>query len=111
MNKLAKIGMAGWTIFCFVGSCAGLMNVAQQTHGGQLNGPESLGAGIGIFLWLIIWAVPMVVLGIIALVTRPRVQAVSPALAQSANPTLCKHCGKYYAGAARFCPLCGQVQA
>jgi hypothetical protein len=26
-------------------------------------------------------------------------------------PSLCPHCGKYYAGQARYCPLCGKPQA
>jgi len=58
VNKVAKIGMAGWTILCFMGSCAGMMNIAHQTQGRELGGAESLGVGIGMFMWLIIWAVP-----------------------------------------------------
>lgn len=110
MNKVAKIGMAGWTILCFMGSCAGMMNIAHQTQGRELGGAESLGVGIGMFMWLIIWAVPMVVMGIIALVTKPK--APSIVVAPQAGPvTLCSHCGKYYAGTARFCPLCGNSQS
>ena len=70
VNKIAKIGMLVWTILCFMGSCAGMMKVAQQTQGRELGGAESFGVGIGMFMWLLIWAVPMVVMGIVALVTR-----------------------------------------
>lgn len=109
MNKLAKIGMVGWTILCFLGSCSGMMNVAHQTEGHELGSAESVGVGIGMFIWLVIWAVPMVVLGIIALVTKPKSQPGVVAV-QGAPAALCPHCGKYFAGTARFCPLCGGQQ-
>jgi len=106
MNKLAKIGMAGWTIFCFVGSCAGMVNVANSKHGGVLSGAESLGAGLGLFIWLLIWAVPVVALGMIALITKPKTAPVP----QQPPAMLCANCGRYYTGTARFCPLCGGQQ-
>jgi predicted amidophosphoribosyltransferase len=61
------------------------------------------------FMWLIIWAVPMVVMGIVALVTRSKTPSAISAT-QPGPATLCPHCGKYYAGSARFCPLCGGPQ-
>lgn len=111
MYKVSKIGMLIWTAFCFLGSCSGMFKVAQQTGGRDLNGAEAAGVGIGLFLWLIIWAVPMVVLGIVAVVTRPRTDVPGTASEHpTVAPTLCQHCGKYYAGSARFCPICGKPQ-
>ena len=108
MNKLAKICMAGWTIFCFVGACNGIMNVSNSTQGHELGGAEALGTGIGLFIWLIAWAVPMVVFGIIALVTKPAPTNV-PSMAPQAPPRLCGECGKYYGADAFSCPFCGSV--
>lgn len=71
MNAFAKICMVGWTILCFVGSCSGIVGLSHGGQGQILNGAEALGASIGLFMWLIIWAIPMVVLGIVALVTKP----------------------------------------
>jgi len=111
MHKISKIGMLGWTVLCFLGSCSGMFRVAQQTDGRDLNGAEAVGVGIGLFMWLIIWAVPMVVLGIVALVTRPRATMLRTAPEDlTTKPILCQHCGKYYAGSARFCPNCGKPQ-
>jgi hypothetical protein len=110
VNKIAKIGMLGWTILCFMGSCTGMVNIANQTQGRELGGAESVGVGIGLFMWLIIWAVPMVIMGIVALVTKPRTPPAVVA-AQPGPVTLCSNCGKYFAGTARFCPLCGKSQS
>jgi len=108
MNKLAKIGIAVWTILCFLGACSGMISVADKTNG-HMSDAEAAGAGIGLFVWLLIWFFPTAGLGIIALATRPKSQAValSP---KSEVTTLCSDCGKYFAGTARFCPLCGKAQ-
>ena len=85
------------------------MNVAKNTQG-KMGDAEAFGVGIGLFFWLVLWAVPMVVLGIIALVTRPKATAYAAPAQTLAAATLCQHCGKYYPGSARFCPLCGGQQ-
>jgi hypothetical protein len=110
MHKFAKLCMVGWTILCFMGTCSGIVNIARDSQGRELSGAESLGAGIGLFMWLIIWAVPMIVMGIIALITRPKTPPATAAVI-GGPVTLCLHCGKYYAGTARFCPLCGGAQS
>jgi hypothetical protein len=97
MNKAAKIGMLIWTILCFLGTCGGMMNVANKS-GGNLSGAETVGAGIGLFIWMLIWFFPMVAMGIVALVTRPKTAANAPLSAASAMPSLCPHCGKYFGG-------------
>jgi len=79
MNKVAKIGMAVWTILCFLGACSGMMNVADKT-GGHMSDAEAAGAGIGLFVWLMIWFYPTVGMGFIALVTRPNPAPISPRL-------------------------------
>jgi hypothetical protein len=109
INKAAKIGMLVWTCFCFFGSCYGIMNVSQHTQGRELGGAEAAGVGIGMFMWMVLWAIPMVVMGIVALVSRPKPQ-VQIAAAASIPASLCQHCGKYYQGQATFCPLCGKTQ-
>lgn len=109
MNKLAKFGMIAWTIICFLGSCSGIMNVARTSQARQLGDAEALGVGVGLFFWLMLWFFPMVVLGIIALVTRPKL-APSVSTNLVSGPSLCPHCGKYFEGTAQFCPLCGKSQ-
>lgn len=38
-------------------------------------------------------------------------QAPQPMLPPvTGTPSLCMHCGKYYAGQAKYCPLCGKPQ-
>ena len=72
---------------------------------------EALGAGIGLFFWALIWFIPFVGIGIIALVTRPKnCISVGTPIDNTSNGILCAHCGKYFAGRAKFCPLCGKPQ-
>jgi hypothetical protein len=71
MHKAARIGMVLWSIFCFFGACSGMVNVANKT-GGQMSGAEAVGTGIGLFFWMLIWFFPVVGMGIVALVTRPK---------------------------------------
>lgn len=82
------------------------MNLVQGRQDQVLTGPEALGAGIGLFMWLIIWAVPMVVLGIVALVSRPNAPP-APVPAPEVAAVLCPQCGKYRAFNVSFCPNCG----
>ena len=109
MNKFAKICMAGWTIFCFVGACSGMMNLSNSTQGHELSGAEALGAGMGLFIWLVVWAVPMIVLGIIALITKPAQTVPPPIPITLPPPRLCSDCGKYYEATASTCPHCGSA--
>jgi hypothetical protein len=106
MHTISKIGMLAWTVICFVGSCSGMMRVADRT-GGNMSNAEALGTGLGMFVWLMIWFFPIVGMGIIALVTKPREKSPQFPLPDS---TLCSTCGKYYTGAAHFCPHCGGAQ-
>jgi hypothetical protein len=108
MNKVAKIGMAIWTILCFLGACSGMMNVANKT-GGNLSDAEAVGTGIGLFVWIMIWFFPMAGMGIIALVTRPKSAPIASVPVEQIT-SLCPHCGKYFAGRASFCPFCGKPQ-
>jgi hypothetical protein len=111
MHKAAKVGMLIWTILCFLGACSGMMNVANKS-GGQMSDAAAAGAGIGLFIWVLIWFFPTAGMGIIALVTRPRMTAAPNGSVTVAPPTsLCPHCGKYYAGQASFCPYCGKSQS
>jgi hypothetical protein len=105
INKLSKLAMLGWTILCFVGSCSGIMNVSQQTHGRELAGAEALGVGFGVFFWIILWAVPTVVLGVIALVTRPTTTLVEAA--PSFDALRCPGCGRPSSIDGSFCAGCG----
>lgn len=110
MHKTAKIGMLVWTILCFLGACSGMMNVADKT-GGHMSDAEAAGAGIGLFVWILIWFFPMAGMGIVALVTRPKeVVSSGPEVVAPPSASLCPHCGKYFAGQASFCPHCGNSQ-
>jgi hypothetical protein len=109
MNKAAKIGMLIWTILCFMGTCDGMMKVTNK-YGSNMGGAEAAGAGIGLFIWMLVWFFPMAGMGIIALVTRPKTAANAPLSAASPTAILCPHCGKYFAGQATFCPYCGKAQ-
>ena len=110
MHRAAKVGMLLWSIICFWGACSGMMNVANQTRGAAMGNAEALGAGIGLFFWALIWFIPFVGMGIIALVTRPKTVSVSALQSTTPVTILCAHCGKYFAGRAKFCPLCGKPQ-
>lgn len=110
MYRAAKIGMLIWTILCFLGACSGMMNVANKS-GGHMSDAEAAGAGIGLFIWVLIWFFPMAGMGIVALVTRPKQTAETSAASIGVpTPSLCAHCGKYFAGQATFCPNCGKPQ-
>ena len=103
MHTASKWAMILWSVFCLYGACSGIANVAEK---GKMSDAEALGAGIGMFVWIIIWFFPTVGLGIIALVTRPKLKASSPE-----SEVLCSDCGKYHAGKTKFCPHCGKEQA
>jgi hypothetical protein len=45
MHKAAKIGMLVWTLLCFLGSCSGMISVANKS-GGQMSDAEAVGVGI-----------------------------------------------------------------
>jgi hypothetical protein len=109
MNKAAKVGMLIWTILCFLGACSGMMNVANKS-GGTISDAEAAGVGIGLFIWILLWFFPMVGMGIIALVTRPKTAMNVQVPAALPNASLCPHCGKYFAGQSSFCPYCGKPQ-
>jgi ribosomal protein L37E len=93
-----------WSIACFLGACSGMMHVANSMNG-QVSNPEAAGVGIGLFFWMLVWFFPTAGMGIIALVSRPK-----PSIGTSSTTivTLCRQCGRYFAGQAAFCPLCGK---
>src|SRR6185369_6083032 len=108
MNKAAKLGMLIWSILCFLGSCGGMMSVVTKTNG-HMTDAEAAGTGIGLFVWMLIWFFPMAAMGLVAIVTKPK-EIVSFSATATVPPSLCPHCGKYYAGQAGFCPMCGKRQ-
>ena len=109
MHRAAKIGMLVWTILCFLGACSGMMNVANKS-GGHMSDAEAAGAGIGLFIWVLIWFFPVAGMGIVALVTRSKTVVPNAPFAATSSTSLCPHCGKYHAGQATFCPHCGKSQ-
>jgi hypothetical protein len=116
MHKASKIGILAWTIFCFIGACSGMMNVASHSSGG-MSDAEAAGVGLGMFFWILIWFFPTVGLGVIALITKPKsmqdTKVPLPIFSQppsSGTASLCVDCGKYYSGTAKFCPYCGKPQ-
>ncbi len=108
MHKAAKYGMVIWSILCFLGFCSGMINVASKTNG-QLSDAEAIGAGIGMFFWMLIWFFPTAGMGIVALVTRPKTPSVNPVAAVPPQH-LCPHCGNYQPTKETFCRDCGKPQ-
>jgi hypothetical protein len=107
MHKLAKLGMVLWTVLCVLGNCSVMVKMAGRPSGDK--DVDALAMGMGMGVWFFIWFFPMIVLGIIALVTRPqRAFTPTPAMSAPEPPVLCRHCGKYFQGRANFCPQCGQ---
>jgi hypothetical protein len=105
MYKLCKALIVIWSGFCGLGLIAGLGNVSSiQTTNQFEQAGANIGIALGVGYWITLWFLPTVALGIIALVTRPRTNytQVLP------KPTLCPHCGKYYAGFPAYCPNCGR---
>lgn len=105
MNKLSKVLMIFWTIFCGIGLISGLANVGDvKTTNEFEEAGAAIGTAIGMGFWLSLWFIPTAILGIIALITKPKdshVQVLE-------KPTLCSYCGKYYSGQPSFCPNCGK---
>jgi hypothetical protein len=81
-----------------------MMNVANSAKGGRVGGAEAFGAGIGLFFWAMIWFIPFVGMGIIALITRPKTSA-------RVDTAFCGNCGANVGQQGRFCPSCGIAAA
>jgi hypothetical protein len=65
-------GMVVWTIFCVIGSSYGLANVSQMpkpTNEWQQTG-QDLGLVVGMGVWAVMWFIPTVGLGVIALLAH-----------------------------------------
>ena len=90
----------------FIGLCiaavAGVL-VAKDANGRGMNG---VGWGLGTFLLCIVF------LPLYLIVRRPSISSAISLIpaAHSIRPVLCPSCGKYFEGAAAFCPLCGARQ-
>lgn len=97
--------MAIWTVICICGLLSGLAAVSEIQPANEFEeAGAALGAAVGLGFWGMLWFFPTLVLGIIALATRPRAEKIQV----FPQPILCSHCGKYYTGPAKYCPNCGQ---
>jgi hypothetical protein len=76
-------------------------------------GMSGMGWFFGVAFLLIVF------LPLYLIVRKPLLPQYQPQLAQPPQgmllpatgvPNLCMHCGKYYAGQAKYCPLCGKPQ-
>jgi hypothetical protein len=104
MHGCAKTVMVIWSIICGIGLFAGMANVSSISTSNEFEeAGAAIGTAMGLGFWVMLWFFPMVVLGIVALVTKPKEngQALD-------KPNLCPHCGKYYTGSPAHCPNCGQ---
>lgn len=100
--KLCKWGIIIWTIFCAIGVIAGIAEVSNISATGDAEkAGAAIGTAIGLGFWTLLWLIPTIGLGVIALVVKPSSNKES----QTAN--LCPTCGKYYSGSPKFCPNCG----
>jgi len=64
----------------------------------------AIGTIFGIGFILTLWFIPTVILGIIALITKP--EKISTSFKEKF--TLHPDCGKYYTGSPEYCPNCGK---
>ena len=65
--------MTLWTLFCIYGTFTGMANVGQQMqqHSTELErNASTVGATIGLGIWAIMWFIPTLGLGVIALVAH-----------------------------------------
>jgi hypothetical protein len=63
-----------WTTFCFVGACYGMVNIAQmpRTTDVYAQAGRDIGTAIGMGMWAVIWVIPVVGLGIVGVLVKPR---------------------------------------
>jgi MFS family permease len=100
----------------FVGLIIAAILAAFVAKDASKRGMNAAGWFFGVFLLLIIF------LPLYFIVRKPLLPQYQPQLLQVPQtpsksvlsappaPSLCPHCGKYYAGQARYCPLCGKPQ-
>ena len=108
MFKLIKWLIYSWTAICLLGVIAGIISVSEAPV--PSSDAENVGATVGVALglgfWALLWFIPTVGLGLIALIVRPRGSQLQPPVPET--PTLCAECGKYFDGPQNFCPHCGK---
>lgn len=108
MYRLIKWSIYIWTAFCLLGLVTGIIAMSETpapTSDAERAG-AAIGTALGVGFWAVLWFIPTVGLGLIALLVRPRGEQ-----SQGSGPgpaTLCAACGKYYAGQQNFCPHCGK---
>jgi uncharacterized membrane protein len=113
MKKLAKWVLIIWSLLCLFVIVTGLANVGGtlgKTSSDAETAGATIGMGCGMGMLLIIWAaiaLPALVVYLVA----GKGDAGRGELDTSRSPTLCRECGKYYAGQPRFCPACGKPVA
>ena len=95
---IAGVGSAGEEI----SDCADLTGQAQDLCEAE-NAGTAVGAGIGAFVIIVLWALVDIILGIIWLVTRPKGGRPCPSCGTEvkAGRTTCPKCGHDFAAAAR----------
>jgi len=95
------------------GFVVALIVAAFVAHDANRRGMSGVGWFIGVACLLIVF------LPLYLIVRKPLLAQYPHQLPQSpqgilpqmtGTPNLCMHCGKYYAGPARYCPICGKPQ-
>jgi len=74
MFAILKWGLIIWTLLCLSGCIIGVQSVSEsldQPMSEMERTAAEAGAGIGMFLWVIIWGAIAVPLGILSLVFKP----------------------------------------
>ncbi len=97
----------------FLGFLIAIIVAAFVAKDANRRGMSGVGWFIGVAAFLIIF------LPLYLIVRKPLLPQYQPQLPQpfqgvlppaTGTPNLCMHCGKYYGGPARYCPLCGKPQ-
>jgi ABC-type long-subunit fatty acid transport system fused permease/ATPase subunit len=104
MFKLLKVLILIWTLFCVVGYFYGVQNVSRSQSAGDIDeSAANIGVAVGTGFWFFLWFFPTLILGVLALLAKPKATGSKA----PDGSTLCPDCGKYYEGKPRYCPWCG----
>ena len=102
-HRLAKILMAVWTCFLLY-SCFDTLGVFDGTFREPTSAAGKAGFAIARMMDFVLWAIPMIILGLIAIFTRPRPGED----ADIGDTQTCSFCAERIKAEATVCRFCGR---